>query len=124
MSIIETVATRTALTSSASRLMASQGNAFDIELKKAVAKDHPAQQENVVSAEPALASHQSAAAQELQEWLDMSPQERLFFTVLASMGISKEEFEAMSPEDKSRITHKVQESIKERAKAGLQTEIA
>lgn len=124
MSIIETLATCTSSTSSASRLVASQRNAFDIELKKAVAKEHPAQQENAVSAQPKQASHQSAAAQELQEWLDMSPEERLFFTVLASMGISKEEFEAMSPEDQSRITHKVQESLKERAKEGLQTEIA
>lgn len=124
MSITETLATRTALTSSASRLIASQGNAFDIELKKAVEKEHPTQQENAVSAQPTQVSQQSAAAQELQEWLDMSAQERLFFTILASMGISKEEFEAMSPEDKSRVTHRVQESIKERAKEGLQTEIA
>ncbi|MBG6248468.1 MULTISPECIES: hypothetical protein [Symbiopectobacterium] len=124
MSIIETLATRTALTSSASRLVASQGNAFDIELKKAVAKEHPAQQENSVSAQPELVSHQSTAAQELQEWLEMSPEDRLFFTVLASMGISKEEFEAMPPEEQSRVTHKVQESIKERAKEGLQTQIA
>lgn len=95
MSITETLATRTALTSSASRLIASQGNAFDIELKKAVAKEHPTQQENTVSAQPTQASQPSAAAKELQEWLDMSPEERLFFTILASMGISKEEFEAM-----------------------------
>ncbi|MCW2474324.1 hypothetical protein [Candidatus Symbiopectobacterium sp. NZEC151] len=124
MSIIETLATRTSLTSSASRLVASQGSAFDVELKKAVAKEHPAHQENAVSALPKQASQQSAAAQELQEWLEMSPEERLFFTVLASMGISKEEFEAMSPEDQDRITHKVQESIKENIKEGLQTQIA
>lgn len=124
MPIIETLTMRTPLASSASHLIASQGNAFDIELKKAVAQHHPAQQENAVSAQPTQAPQQSAAAQELQEWLEMSPEERLFFTILASMGISKEEFEAMSPEDQSRITHKVQENIKERAKEGLQTEIA
>lgn len=54
----------------------------------------------------------------------MSPEERLFFTVLASMGISKEEYEAMPPEEQSRITRKVQENIKERAKKGIQTQIA
>lgn len=124
MSIIETLAMRTASTSPASRLIASQGNAFDIELQKAVAKKYPTQQENAVSAIPTPVSQQSAAAQELKEWLEMSPEDRLFFTILASMGISKEEFEAMSPEDQSRITHKVQESIKERAKEGLQTQLA
>lgn len=124
MSIIETLAMRTPFASSASHLITSQGNAFDIELKKAVAKQHPAQQEKAVSAQPTQAPQQSAAAQELQKWLEMSPEERLFFTILASMGISKQEFEAMSPEDQRRITHKVQESIKERAKEGLQTEIA
>lgn len=124
MSIIETLATRASLTSPASRLVASQGNAFDIELKKAAAKEHPTQQENTISIQPEQPSQQSTAAQELKEWLEMSPEDRLFFTVLASLGISKEEFESMAPEEQSQIIHRVQENIKERAKEGIETQIA
>ncbi|WES87145.1 hypothetical protein [Dickeya fangzhongdai] len=48
----------------------------------------------------------------------MSPEERLFFSVLSSMGISKEQYEAMPPEQQMELDRKVQERIKEMAKEG------
>jgi|GEM_PF-4199808 len=57
-------------------------------------------------------------ARELQEWLAMTPDQRLFFTVLHSMGVSKEQYEQMSPEEKEKLAEKVRERIKEMAKNG------
>ena len=51
-------------------------------------------------------------ARELQEWLAMTPDQRLFFTVLHSMGVSKEQYE------QEKLAEKVRERIKEMAKNG------
>ncbi|WP_263057645.1 hypothetical protein [Pectobacterium sp. F1-1] len=50
----------------------------------------------------------------------MSHEERLFFSVLASMGISKEQYEAMPVEERMALDLKVQERIKEMLEQGQQ----
>ena len=55
----------------------------------------------------------SRVEQEFMEYAAMSPQEKLFFAVLASLGISKEEYEAMSPEDRHALSQKVQIAMRE-----------
>ena len=55
----------------------------------------------------------SGVEQEFMEYAAMSPQEKLFLAVLASLGISKEEYEAMSPEDRQALSQKVQIAMRE-----------
>lgn len=63
-------------------------------------------------------SVKSEAARELQEWTAMTPDQRLFYMVLQSLGVSKDQFDQMSPEDKQKLVEKVRERIKEMAKNG------
>ena len=58
----------------------------------------------------------SDAEQELQDYLTMSPAERLFTQILQSLGITKEQYAAMTPAQKEEVARKVQERIKELAK--------
>ncbi len=46
----------------------------------------------------------------------MSPAERLFTQILQSLGITKEQYAAMTPAQKEEVARKVQERIKELAK--------
>ncbi len=63
-------------------------------------------------------SAKSDPARELQEWAAMTPDQRLFYMVLQSLGVSKDQFDQMSPEDKQKLVEKVRERIKEMAKNG------
>ncbi|AIR68878.1 hypothetical protein [Dickeya fangzhongdai] len=115
MSKLEIQATSASYTPARSLQIESESDAFGIELKKAQAEERiPSSGETKLRAQ----SQPSAAAQELMEWLAMSPEERLFFSVLSSMGISKEQYEAMPPEQQMELDRKVQERIKEMAKEG------
>ncbi|NPE60059.1 hypothetical protein HLB27_16710 [Dickeya dadantii] len=115
MSTLETQATSSSYAPARALQIESEGNAFGIELKKAQAEAYiPSRNETNVRSQLQL----PAAAQELMEWPAMSPEERLFFSVLSSMGISKEQYEAMPPEQKMELDRKVQERIKEMAKEG------
>ncbi|WP_447988600.1 hypothetical protein [Achromobacter spanius] len=58
----------------------------------------------------------SAAEQELHDFVSMSAEERFFEMTLRSLGISKEEYEAMTPAEKEEIARLVQERITERVK--------
>lgn len=58
----------------------------------------------------------SSAEQELQEFLSMSLEERFFEMTLRSLGISKEEYAAMSPAEKEEVARMVQQRIAERMK--------
>ncbi|QWT39824.1 hypothetical protein [Dickeya dadantii] len=115
MSKLEIQATSASYAPAHTLQIESESDAFGIELKKAQAAAYiPSRSETNVRSQP----QPSAAAQELMEWLAMSPEERLFFSVLSSMGISKEQYEAMPPEQKMELDRKVQERIKEMAKEG------
>ncbi|WP_157055555.1 hypothetical protein [Achromobacter spanius] len=58
----------------------------------------------------------SAAEQDLHNYVSMSTEERFFEMTLRSLGISKEEYEAMTPAEKEEIARLVQERITERVK--------
>ncbi|MFJ3055900.1 hypothetical protein [Herbaspirillum sp. NPDC087042] len=60
-------------------------------------------------------SVKSDPVRELQEWAAMTPDQRLFYMVLNSMGVSKEQYDQMSAEDKQKLVEKVREQIKEMA---------
>lgn len=55
---------------------------------------------------------------ELQEWAAMTPDQQMFYMVLHSLGVSKEQFDQMSAEDKQKLVEKVREQIQEMAKSG------
>jgi hypothetical protein len=58
----------------------------------------------------------SDAEQELQDFVAMSPEVRFFDLTLRSLGISKEEYAAMSPAEKEEVARLVQQRIAERIK--------
>jgi hypothetical protein len=58
---------------------------------------------------------QGPGAQALTDYMAMPLQERMFYTILASMGVSKEQYDAMSPTDKAALAAKVEDRIKQAA---------
>lgn len=87
---------------------------FKMALEKAKDSGQISRHEPTVKVEP----QRSQAAQEFMDWVSMSPEERLFFSVLSSMGISKEQYEAMPLEERMALDLKVHERIKEMAEQG------
>ncbi|ARP82144.1 hypothetical protein CAL12_15875 [Bordetella genomosp. 8] len=63
----------------------------------------------------------SAAAQQLSDYLSMPLSKRMFYMMLASMGISQEQYDAMSPEDQAKVAAQVAQRLKENAEAGSAT---
>jgi len=47
-----------------------------------------------------------------------TPQQRIFNSMLRQLGISEDDFKAMSPEDQQKVTQKVQEMIQQQAQNG------
>ncbi|WCG81755.1 hypothetical protein [Pectobacterium sp. A5351] len=91
-------------------------NTFSMALEKAKDSGQISRHEPSAKVEP----QRSKAAQEFMDWVSMSHEERLFFSVLASMGISKEQYEAMPLEERMALDLKVQERIKEMTDQSLQ----
>lgn len=89
---------------------------FKMALEKAKESGQLSRHEPSAKIEP----QRSKAAQEFMDWVSMSHEERLFFSVLASMGISKEQYEAMPLEERMALDLKVQERIKEMAEQDQQ----
>ena len=58
----------------------------------------------------------SDSEQELHDYLSMSPAERLFTLTLQAIGVTKEQYAAMTPDEKLEVARKVQERIKEMAR--------
>ncbi|OZI19093.1 hypothetical protein CAL26_15670 [Bordetella genomosp. 9] len=59
----------------------------------------------------------SAAAEQLSDYLSMPLGKRMFYMMLASMGISQEQYDAMSPEDQAKVAAQVAQRLKENAEA-------
>ena len=75
---------------------------------------------NQVGKTPALVAtekQEKSASDKFMEYMNMSDQEKLQYMVLAQMGISKEEYDAMSPEEKAKIDEKVEERMKQISEA-------
>ena len=56
---------------------------------------------------------QSDAALELERYVKMTPGERMAEAIMKQLGISKEEFDAMSPEQKAAVTAQIADIIKQ-----------
>jgi len=56
---------------------------------------------------------QSEGAAELEKYLKMTPAERMTAAMLNKLGISKEEFDGMSPEQQAAITARITEMIRQ-----------
>lgn len=63
----------------------------------------------LVATEP----QEKSASDKFMEYMNMSDEEKLKYMVLAQMGISKEEYDSMSPEEKAKIDEKVEERMKQ-----------
>ncbi|ANN67434.1 hypothetical protein [Bordetella bronchialis] len=62
----------------------------------------------------------SPAAQQLSEYLSMPLGKRMFYMMLASMGISQEQYESMSPDEQAKVAAQVAQRLKENAEAQKQ----
>jgi hypothetical protein len=62
----------------------------------------------------------SSAADQFLEYMQMSDEEKLKYALLAQMGISKEDYDAMSPDKKAEIDKKIAERMEQIAKAQTQ----
>ncbi|KGA23621.1 hypothetical protein AO825_00220 [Pectobacterium brasiliense] len=96
--------------------IAPNEDTFKIALEKAKDSGQTSRHEPSAKVEP----QRSKAAQEFMDWVSTPHEERLFFSVLASMGISKEQYETMPAEERMALDLKVQERIKEMAEQGQQ----
>ena len=47
-----------------------------------------------------------------------TPQERMFNTMLSQLGISEDDFKAMSPAEQQKVTQKIQQMIQQQAQNG------
>ncbi len=59
----------------------------------------------------------SATEQEFTDYASMSLQDKMFYAALASLGISKKDYDAMSAADKLKIAEKVSLVMQQLAKA-------
>jgi hypothetical protein len=71
-----------------------------------------------VAAYQAAVSAQGSGAQALGDYLNMPLSQKMFYMMLASMGVSKEQYDAMSPADKQQLAAKVEDRLKQQAAAG------
>lgn len=62
----------------------------------------------------------STAAAQLSEYLSMPLSQRMFYMMLASMGISKEQYDSMSPEDQAKVAAQVAQRLKDNAESQKQ----
>lgn len=98
------------------RVESSQAKA--LELSTQTAEEITQQSSSsVVASEKPLENSQvkSDPAQELQDYMKMSYAEKLQWSWMNAHGISKEEFEAMSPEDKQKLLDQIREELKQKA---------
>jgi len=58
-------------------------------------------------------STQSQAASELEKYMKMTPAQRMAAAIMKSMGITQEQFDAMSPEQQATVTAKIAAIMKQ-----------
>ena len=82
------------------------------------------------SAAASLAPKPETAAQKFLEYANMTPAQRMFASMLNSLGISEDQFKAMSPADQQKIEDKIREMIKHQVqnstdkRSGLITDVS
>lgn len=60
----------------------------------------------------------SNPAKELQDYMNMSDAEKMQYSWLSSHGISKEQFDAMSPADKQKLIDQMRAELQQKMEAG------
>jgi ABC-type transporter MlaC component len=75
------------------------------------------------NANSAATSNTSAntAVQQFLEYAKMTPAERLHAQMLARLGLTEDQFKAMSPADQQKIEDKIREMIKQQVANGTNT---
>jgi hypothetical protein len=68
------------------------------------------QQKSAVTAKPA-----DSAVQKFLEYANMTPAERLHAEMLSQLGLTEDQFKAMSPADQQKVEDKIRELIKQQA---------
>ncbi|NGZ87607.1 hypothetical protein [Duganella aceris] len=56
---------------------------------------------------------QSESASQLEQYMKMTPAQRMAASIMKSMGITQAEFDAMSPEQQAAVTAKIAEIMKQ-----------
>lgn len=83
------------------------------------------QQKSALAAKPA-----DSAVQKFLEYANMTPAERLHAEMLGQLGLTEDQFKAMSPADQQKVEDKIRELIKQQAekssekRTGLITDIS
>lgn len=72
----------------------------------------PPAQTDTPPADEGLAPAKRSAKDEFLEWMNMTPEERLFLSMLQKRGLTKEEFEALPPEKQKQILEEIQQEIR------------
>ncbi|MES2164651.1 MAG: hypothetical protein V4476_26155 [Pseudomonadota bacterium] len=68
------------------------------------------------------ATKQSDAAAELEKYVKMTPAERMAQAMLKKLGLTKEMFDALPPEQQAAITAKIADMIKQEMQAKAQNQ--
>ena len=63
---------------------------------------------------PADAEPKSDAVAKFLEYMSLTPEERLYRSILEEMGLTEEQLAALPPEERARIEREIQEKIQER----------
>jgi|GEM_PF-6854423 len=73
----------------------------------AIAPSSTASSSTALSAKPA-----STAAQQFEQWANMTPAQRLHAEMLAKLGLTEDQFKALSPADQQKVEDKIRDMIK------------
>jgi hypothetical protein len=69
---------------------------------------------------PGAAGSSLDAADQLAQYLSMPLNKRMFYMVLASLGISQQEYDAMTPQEQAKVAAQVAQRLKDNAEAQKQ----
>jgi uncharacterized protein YoaH (UPF0181 family) len=66
----------------------------------------------------------TSVEQQFLKYAEMTPAQRMFDSMLQQLGLSEDDFKAMSPEDQQKVVEKIQKMIKDQVEKGSDTENA
>jgi len=79
----------------------------------------------VKAEEPDIEDERSAsgktAREEFREYMEMTPEERFFVAMLKKKGYTKEEYEALPPEEKQKLQKEIEEDARNRTEQKVET---
>jgi hypothetical protein len=63
----------------------------------------------------------NSVEQQFLKYAEMTPAQRLFDSMLKQLGLSEDDFKAMSPQDQQKVVEKIQQMIKQQTENGTGT---